>query len=79
MKTDDIQDAKKRLSELVTKAAQGEPFIISKAGEPLVMVSALDASATKSIRRIGFLTRELEVPKDFDSMGSREIIESFEG
>jgi len=74
----DIQEATAQLSELVDKAAKDEPFIISKAGKPLVMVSACDAAATRPVRRLGFLAGELAVPDDFDRMGSKDIIESFE-
>jgi len=43
MFTVDIHEAKRRLSRLIDRAAQGEPFVIAKAGKPLVKVSALDA------------------------------------
>ena len=77
MKTIDIQEAKTHLSQLVTQAANGESFIITKDGKPLVMVSALDAAA-KPARPLGFMAGEIAVPDDFDRMGSRGIPESFE-
>jgi prevent-host-death family protein len=66
-----IHEAKTQLSKLVDRAANGETFVIAKAGKPLVKVSAVDAP--KRPRRIGFLNGEIEVPDDFDRMGAREI------
>jgi prevent-host-death family protein len=45
MQTYNIHDAKTQLSRLVEQAANGEPFIIAKAGKPMVKVVALDAPA----------------------------------
>ena len=41
MKTVNIHEAKTHLSRLVDSAAKGEPFVIAKAGQPLVKVVAL--------------------------------------
>jgi len=71
MNTINIHEAKTQLSRLVEKAAHGEPFIIAKAGKPLVKVTAL--SAPKKIRRLGFMEGQINVPRDFDHMGSAEI------
>jgi antitoxin (DNA-binding transcriptional repressor) of toxin-antitoxin stability system len=62
---------------LVTQAANGESFIITEDGKPLVMVSALDAAAAKPVRPLGFKAGEIAVPDDFDRKGSRETPESF--
>jgi prevent-host-death family protein len=79
MKTIDIQEVKTRLSQLIDEAANGEPFLIAKEGKPLVIVTALDgAPAVKPVRRLGFLSGENTVPDDFDGMGSKEILDSFE-
>ncbi len=40
MLTVDIHEAEAHLSRLVEQAAQGEPFVIAKAGKPLVKVTA---------------------------------------
>jgi len=40
MRTVNIHEAKTHLSRLVDRAAKGEPFIIAKAGKPLVKVGA---------------------------------------
>ncbi len=73
MRMVNIHEAKTQLSRLVDEAAKGEPFIIAKAGKPLVKVSAIEAPAGAQIRRIGFLSGEIDVPADFDEMGRDEI------
>lgn len=70
-----IHEAKTQLSKLVDQAAKGEPFVIAKAGKPLVRVEALDVP--KSPRRLGFLKGEIDVPKDFDRMAEDEIAALF--
>jgi prevent-host-death family protein len=70
-----IHEAKTQLSKLVDRAAKGEPFVIAKAGKPLVKVVALDAP--KRPRRLGFMAGEIEVPDDFDRMGEDEIAALF--
>lgn len=71
MRTVNIHEARTHLSKLVDQAVKGEPFVIAKAGVPLVKVAALDAPATP--RRLGFLAGEIAVPEDFDRMGDAEI------
>ncbi len=71
MVTVNIHEAKTQLSKLVDRAAKGEPFVIAKAGKPLVKVSALEAPAKP--HRLGFLSGEIAVPDDFDRMGESEI------
>ncbi|MGJ3502585.1 type II toxin-antitoxin system Phd/YefM family antitoxin, partial [Piscirickettsia salmonis] len=41
MQTVNIHEAKTHLSRLIEKASSGEPFIIAKAGKPLVKVVPL--------------------------------------
>ena len=71
MVTVNIHEAKTQLSKLVDRAVRGEAFVIAKAGKPLVKVAALDAPATP--QRLGFMTGEIAVPRDFDRMGESEI------
>lgn len=73
MKTFNVHEAKTHLSRLVELAAKGEPFVIAKAGKPLVKVTALDAPAAEQVKRVGFMTGQIAVPDDFDRMGSAEI------
>jgi prevent-host-death family protein len=75
VRTVNIHEAKTHLSRLVEKAAKGESFVIAKAGKPLVKVTAIDAPV--KARRLGFMTGEILVPEDFDSMGSAEIAKLF--
>jgi prevent-host-death family protein len=77
METVNIHEAKTQLSKLVEKAAKGEPFIIAKAGKPMVKVMALNAPEPSSQRRIGFMAGQISVPDDFDRMGSEEIEQLF--
>lgn len=77
MNTVNIHEAKTQLSRLVEDAANGKPFVIAKAGKPLVKVTALDTPVGKQVRRLGFLAGQFSVPDDFDSMASREIAALF--
>lgn len=77
MVTVDIHEAKTQLSKLVDQAVRGEPFVIAKAGRPLVKVSALDAPPMP--QRLGFLAGEICVPEDFNRMGEAEIAALFGG
>jgi prevent-host-death family protein len=77
METVNIHEAKTQLSRLVEKAAKGEPFVIAKAGKPLVKVMALEAPTGRRVRRLGFMAGQIEVPDDFDRMGDAEIAHMF--
>jgi prevent-host-death family protein len=77
MLTVNIHEAKTQLSRLVERAAKGEPFIIAKAGKPLVRVAPLDAPTAR--RRLGFMAGQMTVPEDFDTMGGAEIERLFLG
>lgn len=78
MRCVNIHEAKTHLSRLVNAAANGEPFIIARAGKPIVKVIAVDAPDAASKRRIGFLEGQISVPKDFDSLDAEEISRLFE-
>ena len=69
----DTNKAVKQLSKLVDQAANGEPFIIAKAGKPLVKVTAIDAPAPAKTRRLGFMLGQISVPEDFDRMGRSDF------
>jgi prevent-host-death family protein len=77
MKTINIHEAKTHLSRLIEQAVAGEPFIIAKAGKPLVKVSALPEADGEQIRRTGFLPGTFNVPEDFDRMDEDEITKLF--
>ena len=73
-----LNEAETNLSQLIDQAANGEPFVISKSGKPLVTVQAY-APAVESTTRIGFLQGMIAVPDDFDAMGQDEIATLFGG
>jgi prevent-host-death family protein len=79
MNTINIHEAKTQLSRLVDQAANGKPFIIAKAGKPLVKVTPLDTPVGKQVRRLGFLAGQFSVPDDYNGMGSAEIEQMFGG
>ncbi len=79
MRIINMHEAKTHLSRLVEGVADGEPFIIARAGKPLAKVIAVDAPESGATRRIGFLRGEFQVPEDFDRMGSGAIEALFEG
>jgi len=63
-----IHEAKAHLSRLVEAAAQGNAFIIAKAGKPMVKVSPLTVEEYPGVKRLGFMSGEIAVPDDFDTM-----------
>ena len=77
--TVNIHKAKTQLSRLVDEAAGGKPFIIAKAGRPMVKVTALDTPTGRQVRRLGFLRGLFSVPDDFNTMGGSEIARMFQG
>lgn len=79
MKTVNIHEAKTHLSRLIDEASKGKPFIIARAGKPIVKVIAIDAPTGRQVRRLGFLKDEFLVPDDFDQMGQAEIATLFTG
>jgi prevent-host-death family protein len=75
-----MHDAKTNLSKLIEKTVNGgQPFLIAKAGKPLVKVVRIDSEAETPRRRIGFMKGQLKVPADFDTMAADEIADMFEG
>jgi prevent-host-death family protein len=79
MQTVNIHEAKTHLSRLIDSARQGEPFIIAKAGKPLVKVSALAPDKGLPESRLGFMKGMLKIPSDFDRMGDDAIARLFNG
>ncbi len=79
MRIVNIHEAKTHLSKLVDLASKGEPFIIAKAGKPLVQVAPLQAATKPVAQRLGFMAGQGLVPEDFDRMGEVEIERLFVG
>ena len=67
MRTVNIHEAKTRLSKLVDEASRGEPFVIAKAGKPIVKVTALQVPIGSEIRRLGFMAGQISVPETVTS------------
>jgi prevent-host-death family protein len=63
MRTFNIHEAKTHLSRLVEEVANGEPFVIAKAGKPMAQVVPIKAAKPK--RRIGFMKGAYTLPKNF--------------
>ncbi|MDO5703555.1 MAG: type II toxin-antitoxin system prevent-host-death family antitoxin [Paracoccus sp. (in: a-proteobacteria)] len=76
MKTVNMHEAKTHLSKLVEAAVKGEPFVIARAGKPLVKVMVIEDEPPP---RLGFLAGQDSVPDDFDTMFAEEIQTLFEG
>lgn len=76
MKTVNMHEAKTNLSRLVEAAVNGEPFIIARAGKPLVKVAVLE---TVPGARLDFLSGAFTTPDDFDTIGAADIQALFEG
>ena len=79
MQTINIHEAKTNLSRLVEEAARGNVFIIAKAGKPMVKVVPLAEADAMSMEKLGFMSGEILVPDDFDTLGAADIQALFEG
>jgi antitoxin (DNA-binding transcriptional repressor) of toxin-antitoxin stability system len=64
---------------LVDQAANGESFVIAKAGKPLVKVISLNAPEASQMKRRGFMAGQITIPEDFDRIGGTEIEQLFNG
>jgi prevent-host-death family protein len=82
MRQVNMHEAKTHLSRLVEQAANGEPFVIARAGKPLVKVVPIETPAEAEkpkLPRLGFMRGQFSVPDDFDTMFADEIRRMFEG
>ena len=80
MLTVNIHDAKTQLSKLIAMAVAGQPFIIAKAGKPMVKVEAIVPEVPLRKSRLGGLAGKVSpIPDDFDTMFQDEIAEMFYG
>lgn len=79
MQTMNIYEVKMHLSRLIGQVAQGESFVITKAGRPIAKIVPIDAPAFEEQRRVGFLSGQIVVPDDFDRMGWAESEDLFYG
>lgn len=70
--TVNVSEAKAHLSHLIDQAIRGEDIIITRAGKPLVKVSAL-APEPVTIRQLGFLKGQGKIPQDIKAGFAAEI------
>ena len=80
MQTVNMHEAKTHLSKLVEKAVNGEPFVIARAGKPLVKVVAIEDEEKPAKSWLGSMKGQFVVPQDrqaFKDIGREEIEEMF--
>lgn len=80
MRSVNMREARAHLSRFVRDAENGVPFVIARAGKPVVKVISVETPdpGTGVAHRIGFLDGQITVPDDFDHIGSAEIEKPFE-
>lgn len=86
MKTVNMHEAKTHLSRLVEAATKGEPFVIARAGKPLVRVEAVEpveaprpeTREEKEKRLFGFMRGRIEWDPEVDRQLDEEIRAEFE-
>ena len=59
-----LSDAKARFSEIVEKAVNGEEFIITRMGSPVVRISRFRKQGQPP--KLGDLAGQIRISKDFD-------------
>ena len=59
-----LSDAKARFSEIVEKAINGNEFIVTRMGKPVVRISRFDTCAAP--RKLGDLAGQIWMSDDFD-------------
>jgi prevent-host-death family protein len=72
-----IHHAKTHLSRLVDEAANGEPFVIAKAGKPMAQVVPVPAAKKKPMKRIGFMKGAYSIPDNYERI-DRELDKEIE-
>jgi len=77
MRIVNIHEVKANLSELVDAAAKGEPFIIARAGRPLVKVVPVEESDVP--RRFDLMAGQLGASEDFETVCRKEIAKLLDG
>jgi prevent-host-death family protein len=67
MRVIDIRDAKRRVSELLERAAAGEEIVIGKAGKPIALLGPYTSRALPK-RTPGSLKGKIKILPGFDKM-----------
>ena len=78
MKTVNMHEAKTHLSRLVEAATKGEPFVIARAGKPLVEVRAIEPAQRPERQLFGFLKGKFTYDEEVDRQLDEEIRAEFE-
>lgn len=73
-----MHQAKSALSQLVSRAAQGETIYIGAYGQAQAKIVPIDYEE-KQPKKIGLLAGRLVVPDDFDEPLPEEVLAGFEG
>jgi antitoxin (DNA-binding transcriptional repressor) of toxin-antitoxin stability system len=73
-----MHEAKTHLSRLVEAAARGGPFVMARAGKPLVKAVALEEAPQRKPQRIGFLKGRFTYDPEGDRRLDKEIRREFE-
>ncbi|MCD6027098.1 MAG: prevent-host-death family protein [Solimicrobium sp.] len=74
-----MHQAKSHLSQLVKRAAAGEPVYIGAYGHVEAVLVSPSVLIRKPHKQIGLLAGKLTVPDDFDASLPDEVLASFEG
>ena len=59
-----LSDAKARFSEIVERAINGDEFIVTRMGKPVVRISRFVMSGER--RKLGDLAGQIRISEDFD-------------
>lgn len=59
-----LSDAKARLSEIVERAVNGDEFVVTRMGKPVVRITRISKSAPT--RKLGDLAGQIRMSQDFD-------------
>ena len=59
-----LSDAKARFSEIVERAINGDEFIVTRMGKPVVRISRFVLSGER--RKLGDLAGQIRISEDFD-------------
>lgn len=72
-----LTETRRRLSQLIDKAALGEDVVVCRHGKPLVRITGL--TKQKPRIRFGVLKGKLTVPDDFDAPLDEDTLGEFAG
>jgi len=78
MKTVGVHQAKTNLSRILAEVENGQTYVIARGGKPVARLVPA-APVKKTEVELGLLRGQYQVPDDFDSWYSKEILEMFEG